>query len=101
MIEFHSPALSLSLTGYMELAELWEQCSSCAGFAVSLGERFFSHGIREVDTEILPKFSAEAANGVIPRVLPSYSILFWFSRQVCGFVICINHIKIKLFFYSY
>ena len=41
MIEFHSPALSLSLTGYMEMAELWEQCSSCAGFAVSLGERFF------------------------------------------------------------
>ena len=80
MIEFLSPPLSFSLT---ELAELWEGCTSCAGFAVSLGKRFFSSGIQEVDTEILPKLSSAAAVGVIPRVLPSYSILYWFSKQVC------------------
>lgn len=83
MIEFSSPPLSLSLTEYMELAELWDGCCPCAGFCVSLGEKFFTSGVQEVDKEILPKLSAKAAAGVVPRVLPSYSILFWFSHQVC------------------
>lgn len=83
MIEFSSPPLSLSLTEYMELAELWDGCCPCAGFCVSLGEKFFSSGVQEIDKEVLPKLSAKAAAGVVPRVLPSYSILFWFSHQVC------------------
>ena len=48
-----------------------------------LWERFFSTGVGEVDREILPKLAAKAEYGVIPRVLPSYSILYWFSNQVC------------------
>ena len=40
MVEFSSPPLSMTLTKYMELAELWEGCSPCAQFCVSLGESF-------------------------------------------------------------
>ena len=83
MIEFFSPPISLNLSGYMELAEMWEACSPCAGFCVSLGERFFSLGYREVDANVLPALEAKASDGVIPRVLPSYAILYWFSLEVC------------------
>ena len=44
-----------------------------------LGETVFSTGIKDVDTEILPKLSALANNRDLPWVLPSYSILYWFS----------------------
>lgn len=82
MIEFSSPSIGLNLSAYAELAELWEACSPCAGFCVALGEKFFSSGYREVDTNILPALEAKASSGVLPRVLPSYSILYWFSLEV-------------------
>ena len=82
MIEFASPPLSLNLTGYMELAELWEACSPCASYCVSVGEIFFSSGYQEVDSNILPTLEEKATEHVLPRVLPSYSILYWFSLEV-------------------
>ena len=82
MIEFSKPGLSFSLSNYIELAELWENCSSCVGFCVSLGETFFSTGIKEIDDTIRPLFSELAAPEVLPRVIPSYAILYWFSLQV-------------------
>lgn len=82
MIQFSSPALKLSLSDYMELAELWENCSTCVGFCVSLGQQFFTSGVKEVDDTILPHLSSLAGDNIIPRVLPSYSILYWFSSQV-------------------
>ena len=85
MIEFISPPLSLTITEYMELVELWEKISSCAGFAISLGEKFFSEGVKMVDDEIMPNLTNLAGSGVIPRVLPLYSILYWFCLQVSGY----------------
>ena len=82
MIEFTLPALSMTFTEYMELTEQWESCSSCVGFCVSLGEEFFSSGVKEVHTEIMPKMSSQAGPNVIPRVLPLYSILYWFACHV-------------------
>ena len=49
MIKFSLPALSLSISEYIELVELWENCSTCAGFCVYLGDLFFSNGIKDVD----------------------------------------------------
>ena len=82
MIEFSLPAISFTLNDYMELVELWESCGSCIGFCVSLGEKFFSAGIQEIDDDILPRISGQAGPGVVSRVLPSYSILYWYSTQV-------------------
>ena len=83
MIEFSSPPISLTLAGYMELGQMWEECSPCAGFCVALGERFFSSGYKEVDLKVLPRLKAKAPDGVTPRVLLAYSMLYWFSLEVC------------------
>ena len=88
MIEFASPPVSLTLTGYMELAEKWEACSPCAGFCISVGERFFQSGYKEVDSKVLPTLESNST-GVTPRVLPAYSILYWFSLEVCIYA-CFN-----------
>ena len=82
MIKFSLPALSLSLSDYMVLVELWENCTSCVGFCVSLGDLFFTNGIKEIDEIILPHLTTQAGVDVIPRVLPSYAILHWFTVQV-------------------
>ena len=87
MIEFASPPIALTITQYMELVELWEKSSSCVGFANSLGDKFFLEGVNTVHTEIIPKLSMLAGPGVIPRVLPLYSILYWFSLQVSNRVL--------------
>lgn len=52
------------------------------GFCVSLGNIFFSTGMGEVDENILPHLSELAGSEVMPRVLPSYSMLYWFATKV-------------------
>ena len=70
---------------------MWEACSPCAGFCVSLGERFFSLGYREVDANVLPALEAKASDGVIPRVLPSYAFHLRFAiANVCHCVTVCN-----------
>ena len=82
MIKFGLPAITLSMSKYMEIVKLWEECSSCIGFCISLGNEFISNGVKEVDSEILPMLTREAGGGVSPRVLPSYAMLYWFTLQV-------------------
>ena len=84
MIRYSSPALSSTLAEYMELSDLWESCSPCVGFCVSLGDKFFSTGVQEVDAVIQPHLSSMVGRAVVPRVLPAYSILYWFTLQVCS-----------------
>lgn len=83
MVKFRTPPVGMLLSEYMELSDLMQTCSSCSGFCISLGRKFFEEGIKEVDTRITPELSAALEDGVSPRVLPSYSILFWFALQVC------------------
>ncbi len=83
MINFCLPPISLSLSKYMEVVRMWDECSSCIGFCVSLGNTFISTGRKEVDDHILPALSEQAESNVSPRVLPSYAILYWFTLQVC------------------
>ena len=45
MIDFYLPATALSLSDYMELVELQDECGSCAGYCVSFGESFFTSGV--------------------------------------------------------
>lgn len=82
MIEFEEPPLEIGITHYMKLAHLWKQCSSCVGFCVEMGHSFFTSGYKEVDEIILKELTAKAPTGVSPRVIPAYSTLFWFAREV-------------------
>ena len=63
MIEFQEPPLQ------MDLAEVRKACSSCVGFCIALGAKFFNSGVKDVDDVILPV-----------RVFPGYAILFWFVK---------------------
>ena len=67
---------------HMELVKLWDQCSSCVGFCISLGEKFFSIGYKEIDDVLVPLLESKADGSISPRVIPSYAILFWFVEQV-------------------
>ena len=42
MLEFSEPPLEMGITSYMDLAQLWKSCSSCAGFALNWGQGFSS-----------------------------------------------------------
>ena len=82
MIEFFDPPLRMTLRQHMNLVEKQESCSSCVGFCVALGKRFFSDGIDEVDESLVPLIEERVGNQVLPRVLPNYAILLWFALQV-------------------
>jgi len=66
----------------IRLVELWEKCSSYAGFCIELGEKFFHEGITEVDDTIIPLLQSKADRSISPRVIPPYAILLWFAQQV-------------------
>ena len=53
------------------------------GVVISLGEAFTTRRISEMDANIVPKLHVSLGGlGVIPRVLPSYALLFWFAMEV-------------------
>jgi len=81
MIQFDAPSISFTLSDYMEIVDLWENCSSCVGFCVLLGQKFFSVRTEEIDDSILPMLT-KSSDGLIARVLPSYAILYWYCKQV-------------------
>ena len=66
MIEFSLPARSLNLAEYVALGDMWEECSSCVAFCVALGDKFFTSGIKEVDTAILPAMRSTVGDKVTP-----------------------------------
>ena len=53
--------------------------ASGVGLFISLGEAFINRGIGEMDNIILPKLRGLLRGSVIPRVLPSYALLMWFT----------------------
>lgn len=81
MLEFAEPPLTIQLDEYMELARLWKGCSPCVGFCISLGSKFFNEGYKDVKI-FTDQISPEAQDGISPRVLPAYAMVYWFARQV-------------------
>ena len=54
LIPFRLPQLSMSLSQYMEIVALQRRVGSCVAFLISLGEKFFSSGMTEVDRDLIP-----------------------------------------------
>jgi len=71
-----------TLKAYMNLAELWNACSSCAGFCCALGNIFFEKGIQEIDTTISSTLQEWTPVSSTNRELQANAILFWFAKQV-------------------
>ena len=42
-------------------------------------------GILEMDSDLLPELRSLLDGRAIPRVLPSYAIMLWFTLQVCNY----------------
>ena len=82
LLEFGLPCLDISLSRYSKLPDLLENASSNVGFIISLGKKFTEQGIQEMDEHILPQLRELAGHCLLPRVLPSYAILVWFTLQV-------------------
>lgn len=83
LIKFDDTPLTMSTQQHLQLVQLLEKCSSCVGFCIALGSRFFEEGgIAEVDNDIKPWLSSKSCGALHPRVVLSYSILMWFMRQV-------------------
>ena len=40
-------------------------------------------GIAKMDDDLLPELRRRLDGSAIPRVLPSYAILLWFTLEVC------------------
>ena len=67
---------------YADLPILIKESSSSVGYFIALGCKFLDVGIRNMDDVILPKLRSLLGSGVIPRCLPSYAILVWFTLEV-------------------
>ena len=65
-----------------ELPDLLEKSTSAIGAMIGLGKKFVESGIREMDSSVLPELCTLVGKQAIPRVLPSYAILIWFTMEV-------------------
>ena len=64
-----------------ELDEIWSASSSCVGYLVSLGKALQEEGFKEIRNEYVPRIQ-EALGGILPRVIPGYATLMWFTAKV-------------------
>ena len=72
----------MSVSDYLEIVESQKEASRSIGIAVKLGNEFFDSGIKDINGSLLPLLKEKADVNVIPRVLPSYAIMLWFSIKV-------------------
>lgn len=82
MIPFKTPQLSMTLAQYMEVVQLQSKAGSCIAFLIGLGGNFFTSGIIEVDNILIPMLLKAAPSNVTLRVIPSYSMLLWFTIEI-------------------
>ena len=82
LIEFPPPCLDISMTSYAQLPDLIARSGSAVGSIIGLGKKFFEVGIGEVDSFVLLKVRGLLNSSIVPRVLPSYAVLIWFTLKV-------------------
>ena len=70
------------MTQYTQLPLLLQKSSSAIAALVGLGKKFVESGISEMDNDLLPELRSLIGEETIPRVLPSYAILLWFTIEV-------------------
>lgn len=62
--------------------EIMKQASSGVGTIISLGKAFTEQGIREINQDLIPFVKEALGDAILPRVVPSYAMLLWFTLQV-------------------
>lgn len=79
------------MTDYAKLPNLIENSSRSVGHFITLGHKFLEVGIKEMDDVILLRLRSDLKSSAIPRVLPSYAILIWFTLEVMIILKYIEH----------
>ena len=82
LIEFATPCIDITMSNYAQLSHLLKKSSSSIGELIGLGMKFLEVGTTELDNSILPNLRRLVDASVVPRVLPSYGILLWFTKEV-------------------
>ena len=73
--------------GFARLHQLMPAASSAIGEVMALGDKFFTEGMAELDEVILPQLHCQLPPTVLPRVIPAYATLVWFTKEVSSIVI--------------
>ena len=78
---------------YVQFTGLVKKSSSAIGKMIGLGKKFIETGISELDSYILPKLRSMLSTygSIVPRVLPSYAVLMWFTLEVNNWI-CIPYL---------
>ena len=82
LLNFHGKPAQNSVLGFARLHQLMPEASGAIGDVIALGHRFFAEGIAELDEVILPQLRCQLPAAVLPRVIPAYGTLLWFTKEV-------------------
>lgn len=93
VIPFNLPKIGAETAAECEafqiLGALRKKASAAIGWAISLGKKFRSTGVMEINTVLLPKLHPKL-KGLEPRLITGYSILLYFIDQVHVHFACIH-----------
>lgn len=82
LIEFFQPHLDASIEEYALLPALMRRGSAAVGAVLRLGKLFIESGIADINQYFVPVVKNALGGDALPRVVPSYALLLWFTLQV-------------------
>ena len=83
LINFSLPEIGddAELEAWKDLQTSWDKAGSCVGYIVSLEQMLQCEGFKEINVKYVPKVK-KSLKGCLPRVLPGYATLMWFTEKV-------------------
>ena len=71
-----------NMLDFVRLNLLMPDASDSIGCLIALGPRFYNEGMAQINERILPHLEAVWSPNILPRVLPGYATLLWFTEEV-------------------
>ena len=87
LIIFSLPEIGTTISNkyWKELMGYWEKTSLVIGYLISLEKMLKDKGFSEIEDKLVARVE-QLLPGVIPRVIPGYAMLLWFTSKVCSLV---------------
>ncbi len=84
LINFSLPEIGAGVSSrdWKELMCCWEKTSSVVGHIIALENVLVDEGFVEIESKFIPRVE-KALIGALPRVVPGYALLLWFTSKVC------------------
>lgn len=74
--------MDIAMTDYQKFPMLLKESAKAVGAVIGMGKKFVTLGVKEIDNKLVPMLRDLIGKNTIPRVLPSYSMLLWFTIEV-------------------